>query len=175
MIIFINLFIYLLFFVQIYSKEENNILDDKKNDETLNNICNIYKTFDFAFNKNNTGLCINLNFTTKNFLIAFFTFFGIIFLISLIYSFYQVPYWKGYKCRCCQRTKWFFKTFVWIIFLPCILIYYMINGLFGCLDGMFPDTKLKDAKLNESEEYEEKKNKKTKNNFHELNEEEQQN
>ena len=50
----------------------------------------------------------------------------------------------------------------------------MINGLFGCLDGMFPDVKLKDAKLDDSEEYEERKVKKN-NKFQELKEEEEQN
>ena len=168
--IFFHIIIYLILYIQIYTKVEDKIFAN----ETSNNICNNLKSVDFIVNKKNIGLCMNLNFTTKNFLIVFFLIFGSIILFSLVYSFYQVPYWRGYKCRCCQRTKWFFKIFIWIIFLPCILIYHMINGLFGCLDGMFPDVKLKDAKLDDSEEYEERKVKKN-NKFQELKEEEEQN
>ena len=175
MIIFFHIIIYLISCIQIYTKSGNKNPTKKTSNNISNDVCNHLKIMDIIFNKKNIGLCMNLNFTTKNFLIVFFLIFGSIILFSLIYSFYQVPYWRGYKCRCCQRTKWFFKMFIWIIFLPCILIYHLINGLFGCLDGMFPDTKLKDAKLDDSEEYEVKKPKKKNDNFHQLNEEEEQN
>ena len=84
---------------------------------------------------------------------------GIILALALIYSFCKVPLKKGYSCRCCMRTKWFIKAIIFIIISPCVVLYYCMNAIFGCLDGFIPDTKLDDCKLDEPPEEKEKQKK----------------
>ena len=133
--------------------------------------------FSFISNKtsNIDSETININFNyniNKNQLLISIILITLgILLLSIIYSFWKVPLKKGYACRCCQRTKYFFKGLISLIFLPVTIIYYLINGLFGCLDGVFPDTRLEDCKLDEVDENINQKSNKKNNQFIELNEE----
>lgn len=105
-----------------------------------------------------------------------FIVFSILLFIATIASFSKVPVQKGYRCRCCQRFKWFIIILMYLIFSPFLLIYYSINGIVGCLNGFFPDKRLEDCKLDEVPEPESPnlKDKKKKNEFYnDLVEEEQ--
>lgn len=125
-------------------------------------------TFHIVINKDTFSLFLDISLSTKLLLIYISIIIGIILALALIYSFCKVPLKKGYSCRCCMRTKWFIKAIIFIIISPCVVLYYCMNAIFGCLDGFIPDTKLDDCKLDESPE-EKKKQKKDK--FVELKEE----
>lgn len=115
-------------------------------------------TFHLSLNKNTFSLFIDISLSTKLLIIYTSIIIGIILLLALIYSFCQVPLKKGYSCRCCMRTKYFIKGIIFIILSPCVVLYYCMNAIFGCLDGFIPDKKLEDCKLDEpSEEKKEKK------------------
>ena len=125
-------------------------------------------TFHIVINKDTFSLFLDISLSTKLLLIYISIIIGIILALALIYSFCKVPLKKGYSCRCCMRTKWFIKAIIFIIISPCVVLYYCMNAIFGCLDGFIPDTKLDDCKLDEPPE-EKKKQKKDK--FVELKEE----
>ena len=125
-------------------------------------------TFHIVINKDTFSLFLDISLSTKLLLIYISIIIGIILALALIYSFCKVPLKKGYSCRCCMRTKWFIKAIIFIIISPCVVLYYCMNAIFGCLDGFIPDTKLDDCKLDEPLE-EKKKQKKDK--FVELKEE----
>ena len=147
-----NNIIFFLSFIFIFIKSKKSNI----NKIQLNQIKQDF--FSFISNKtlNIDSDTININFNynlnkKKLFLITILITISLL-LLSLIYSFWKVPLKKGYACRCCQRTKYFFKGLISLIFLPITIIYYLINGLFGCLDGVFPDTRLEDCKLDEVDE-----------------------
>ena len=125
-------------------------------------------TFHIVINKDTFSLFLDISLSTKLLLKYISIIIGIILALALIYSFCKVPLKKGYSCRCCMRTKWFIKAIIFIIISPCVVLYYCMNAIFGCLDGFIPDTKLDDCKLDEPPE-EKKKQKKDK--FVELKEE----
>ena len=164
-----NNIIFFLSFIFIFVKSKKSNI----NKIQLNQIKQDF--FSFISNKtiNVDSDTININFNynlnkKKLFLITILITISLL-LLSLIYSFWKVPLKKGYACRCCQRTKYFFKGLISLIFLPVTIIYYLINGLFGCLDGVFPDTRLEDCKLDEVDENINQKNNNKQ--FVELNEE----
>ena len=124
--------------------------------------------FHLSLNKDTCSLFIDITLSTKLLVIYTSIIIGIILLLALIYSFCKVPLKKGYSGRCCMRTKWFIKSIIFILLSPCVVLYYCMNAIFGCLDGFIPDTKLEDCKLDEPPE-EKKEQKKDK--FVELKEE----
>ena len=160
-----------LSFIFIFVKSKNSNI----NKIQLNQIKQDF--FSFISNKtsNIDSETMNINFNdniNKNqFLITIILITLGILLLSIIYSFWKVPLKKGYACRCCQRTKYFFKGLISLIFLPVTIIYYLINGLFGFLDGVFPDTRLEDCKLDEVDEDINKKSNKNNKQFIQLEEE----
>lgn len=119
------------------------------------------ENFYIKISKNTIELYFNHSFSTKLILIYLGVIIGGILLLAAIYSFCKVPLKKGYSCRCCMRTKWFIKAVIFIIVCPCVVTYYIMNALFGCMDGLYPDTKIEDCKLDEPPE-EEKKSAKNK-------------
>ena len=125
-------------------------------------------TFHIVINKDTFSLFLDISLSTKLLLIYISIIIGIILALALIYSFCKVPLKKGYSCRCCMRTKWFIKAIIFIILSPCVVLYYCMNAIFGCLDGFIPDTKLDDCKLDEPPE---KTKKQKKDKFVELKEE----
>ena len=125
-------------------------------------------TFHIVINKDTFSLFLDISLSTKLLLIYISIIIGIILALALIYSFCKVPLKKGYSCRCCMRTKWFIKAIIFIIISPCVVLYYCMNAIFGCLDGFIPDTKLDDCKLDEPPEG---KKKQKKDKFVELKEE----
>ena len=116
-------------------------------------------TFHIVINKDTFSLFLDISLSTKLLLIYISIIIGIILALALIYSFCKVPLKKGYSCRCCMRTKWFIKAIIFIIISPCVVLYYCMNAIFGCLDGFIPDTKLDDCKLDEPPEEKEKQKK----------------
>ena len=116
-------------------------------------------TFHIVINKDTFSLFLDISLSTKLLLIYISIIIGIIVALALIYSFCKVPLKKGYSCRCCMRTKWFIKAIIFIIISPCVVLYYCMNAIFGCLDGFIPDTKLDDCKLDEPPEEKEKQKK----------------
>ena len=166
-----NNIIFFLSFIFIFVKSKKSNI----NKIQLNQIKQDF--FSFISNKtlNIDSDTININFNynlnkKKLFLITILITISLL-LLSLIYSFWKVPLKKGYACRCCQRTKYFFKGLISLIFLPVTIIYYLINGLFGFLDGVFPDTRLEDCKLDEVDEDINKKSNKNNKQFIQLEEE----
>jgi hypothetical protein len=81
-------------------------------------------------------------------------------LTSIIYSFCKVPLKRGYRCRCCERTKWILKAFVYQIFFLFFIVEFLFRMLFKCLELCCPDTKTEDNKL--SDEENQKKSKQSK-------------
>ena len=166
-----NKIIFFLSFIFIFVKSKKININEKQ-------LIQIKKDF-FSFISNKTinddsdSIKINFNYNLnkkKLFIITLISTLSVL-LLSLIYSFWKVPLKKGYACRCCQRTKYFFKGLISLIFLPVTIIYYLINGLFGFLDGVFPDTRLEDCKLDEVDEDINKKSNKNNKQFIQLEEE----
>ena len=113
-----NNIIFFLSFIFIFVKSKKSNI----NKIQLNQIKQDF--FSFISNKtlNIDSDTININFNynlnkKKLFLITILITISLL-LLSLIYSFWKVPLKKGYACRCCQRTKYFFKGLISLIFLP---------------------------------------------------------
>ena len=136
-----------------------------KNNDTITSIVQ-NKTLNVESKDESIVIKMNYKINKRNLIIISLISIALLLLLSLIYSFWKVPLKKGYSCRCCQRTKYFCKGLISLIFLPVTIIYYLINGLFGFLDGVFPDTRLEDCKLDEVDD-----NDKSKKEFMELQEE----
>lgn len=98
----------------------------------------------FSFRTNGDFLVFNLKYKTsrKTFLRLIIIYLSTLILLSLIYSCYKVSLRSKLKGRNCKRAKYFLKSFFFLFFIPCTLAYILMTGLFGFLDGIFPDNNL---------------------------------
>lgn len=124
----------------ITSSSNENIIQD-------NNHFVIKHEMDISINKQFTTYYIHLIFNTKILLIVISVLFGIIIILSIIYSCYKVPLKSGYNPRHCMRSKYFLKAFLYILFFPCVIIYHCIFVLFKFLDGVCWDQQLEQRTL----------------------------
>ena len=94
-----------------------------------------------SFRTNGEFYVFNLKYKTsrKSFIKLLVIFISTLLFLSLMYSCFKVPLASGYNKRHCQRTKYFVKAFFFLLFLPCTIAYLLMIGLFGFLDGIFPE------------------------------------
>ena len=132
--------IILLIFINNISSANQTI----KNSTLIQQKKNVEKNKTLSFKSNGPFLVLNAKFkTSKKFFIKFMvSFILLLIILSLVYSFCKVPYKKKLESRCCQRTKYFFKGLLFLIFLPCTIAFFIMTGIFGCLEGIFPNNEL---------------------------------
>ena len=126
--------------------DENNHIDTNINDRFI-----IQNKMDLSINKHQTSYYINLILNTKYLLILISVLFGIIIILSIIYSCCKVPLKSGYKPRHCMRCKYFLKGFLYILFFPCVIIYHCLFILFSFLDGVCWDQQLEQRTFTEQQ------------------------
>ena len=137
--------ILLLICINIISSQNQNTTNTtnkpKSTNSTLIQQKNNAKNKTLSFKSNGPFLVLNAKFTTskKLFIKLSVMFILLLIILSLVYSFCKVPFKKGLESRCCPRTKYFCKGLFFLIFLPCTIAFYIMTGIFGFLEGIFPN------------------------------------
>ena len=138
--------IILLIFINTISTAKQTITNKSTtiNSTLIQQNNNSEKNTTLSFKSNGPFLVLNAKFkTSKKFFIKFMvSFILLLIILSLVYSFCKVPFKKKLESRCCQRTKYFFKGLLFLIFLPCTIAFFIMTGIFGCLEGIFPNNEL---------------------------------
>ena len=136
-------FIILLVLINLISTQKQTITNKSTtiNSTLIQQNNNSEKNTTISFKSNGPFLVLNAKFTTskKLFIKLSVMFILLLIILSLVYSFCKVPFKKGLESRCCPRTKYFCKGLFFLIFLPCTIAFYIMTGIFGFLEGIFPN------------------------------------